>query len=86
MKSQTLRFLVSLLVLCPASGLAADAPTTTALRCGHLLDPASGKTTENAVVLVRDGRIVAVGSGVAIPSGGPGRRRSISPASPVCRG
>jgi imidazolonepropionase-like amidohydrolase len=70
MKSQTLRFLVSLLVLCPASGLAAaDAPATTALRCGHLLDPASGKTTENAVVLVRDGRVAAVGSGVAVPAG-----------------
>ncbi|MEA2602509.1 MAG: hypothetical protein QOF89_3501 [Acidobacteriota bacterium] len=69
MKSHSLPFLLSLLVLCPASGLAADAPVTTALRCGHLLDPASGRTTENAVVLVRDGRIAAVGSGVAVPAG-----------------
>src|SRR3954454_1112222 len=68
MKSTISRFLLSLLVLCPASGLAAGAPPT-ALRCGHLLDPASGKTTENAVVIVRDGRIEAVGSGIAVPAG-----------------
>ncbi len=59
--------LLSLLVLCPATGF--TAPAATALRCGHLLDPASGKTTENAVVIVRDGRIAAVGSGIAVPAG-----------------
>jgi imidazolonepropionase-like amidohydrolase len=69
MKPQTLRVLLSLLALCPASVFAADAPAATALRCGHLFDPASGKTTENAVVLVRDGRIAAVGAGVAVPAG-----------------
>ena len=42
---------------------------TTALRCGRLLDPASGKVTQNAVVLVNENRIERVGSGVEIPAG-----------------
>jgi len=43
--------------------------TTTALRCGRLLDPASGKVTQNAVVLVNEDRIERVGPGVEIPAG-----------------
>ncbi len=60
------RLLVSLLILSLPSGLAAE-EAVTALRCGRLLDPASGSVTEGAVVVVRGGRIEAVGK--AAPPG-----------------
>jgi imidazolonepropionase-like amidohydrolase len=41
----------------------------TALRCGRLLDPASGTVTEGAVVLVHGSRIESVGKGAAVPAG-----------------
>ncbi|HYC80715.1 MAG TPA: amidohydrolase family protein, partial [Solirubrobacterales bacterium] len=41
----------------------------TALRCGRLLDPASGRVTQNAVVLVNGDRIERVGPAVEIPEG-----------------
>ncbi len=63
------RFLVSLLALSLPSSLSAEDATVTALRCGRLLDPASGSVTEGAVVVVRGGRIEAVGPRVAIPAG-----------------
>ncbi|HZF13930.1 MAG TPA: amidohydrolase family protein [Thermoanaerobaculia bacterium] len=43
--------------------------TLTALRCGRLLDPASGKMTEGAVVLVRGEWVEKVAAGLAIPAG-----------------
>ena len=58
------RLLVSLLVLSLSSSLDADEAAVTALRCGRLLDPASGSVTEGAVVVVRGGRIEAVGHDV----------------------
>lgn len=48
--------------------LAADA-VATALRCGRLLDPASGAITRNAIVLVRGDRVEHVGTGIEIPAG-----------------
>jgi imidazolonepropionase-like amidohydrolase len=39
----------------------------TAIRCGRLLDPASGKMTENAVILIRGERVEQVGT--AVPTG-----------------
>ncbi len=42
---------------------------TFAITAAHLLDPASGRTIDNPVVVVTDGRVVASGSGVAIPAG-----------------
>jgi imidazolonepropionase-like amidohydrolase len=72
------RLLIYLSVLSlPASLAGVEAPAVpaapgsnlTALRCGRLLDPASGRTTENAVVLVRDGRIESVGQGTLLPPG-----------------
>jgi imidazolonepropionase-like amidohydrolase len=63
------RLLVSLFVLSlPSVPAAADAAVI-ALRCGALLDPANGSVTAGAVVLVRGGRIEAVGSGIAVPAG-----------------
>jgi imidazolonepropionase-like amidohydrolase len=66
------RLLSFLLILSVPAGLAAaeaPAPAVTALRCGRLLDPASGRTSSNAMVLVRGRRIEAVGEGVAVPAG-----------------
>src|SRR5258706_6111520 len=66
---RAIRLLIVPLVLSlPARLAAAEAPVT-ALRCGHLLDPASGRTTENAVVLVREGRIESVAAGTPLPAG-----------------
>jgi imidazolonepropionase-like amidohydrolase len=63
------RLLVSLVALSLPFSLAGEEAAVTALRCGRLLDPASGSVTEGAVVVVRDGRIAAVGKGVAVPAG-----------------
>jgi imidazolonepropionase-like amidohydrolase len=65
----------AVLCLALACSLAAADPESTpgspvtALRCGRLLDPASGKVSENAVVVVREGRIERVGAGLAVPAG-----------------
>jgi imidazolonepropionase-like amidohydrolase len=45
------------------------AAQTVAIRAGNLIDPATGKVAKNQVILIRDGKIVEVGSGVAIPAG-----------------
>jgi imidazolonepropionase-like amidohydrolase len=58
------RLLVSLLVLCLPSSLVAEEAAVSALRCGHLLDPASGSVTEGVVVAIRGGRIESVGHDV----------------------
>src|SRR6185295_9234308 len=64
------RLLVSLLVLSlPSSLAAAEDSAVTALRCGRLLDPASGSVNKDTIVLVRGGRIEMVGPGVAVPAG-----------------
>jgi imidazolonepropionase-like amidohydrolase len=39
------------------------------IRAGRLLDPASGRVTENAVILVRGERIAAVGRDLPLPAG-----------------
>ena len=56
------------LIFCSLGALLAE-DTVTVLRCGRLLDPASGSVTENAIVLVRGGRIDSVGKGAAVPAG-----------------
>ncbi|MGI4878308.1 MAG: amidohydrolase family protein [Janthinobacterium lividum] len=48
-----------------AAPVAAD---TVVISAAHLLDPASGRTIDNPVVVVTDGHVVASGSGVAIPA------------------
>ena len=40
-----------------------------AVTAAHLLDPATGRTIDNPVVVVSDGHVVAAGAGVAIPAG-----------------
>jgi imidazolonepropionase-like amidohydrolase len=60
--------LPSSLILLLVTALPAQAAVT-ALRCGRLLDPASGKVTQNAVVLVNGDRIEKVGPGIEVPAG-----------------
>ena len=40
---------------------------TLAIRAGNLIDPATGKVSRNQTILVKDGKITAVGAGVEIP-------------------
>ena len=76
--SRAASFLLSILIAVPAAaGAAAEPPAsrpeaTTALRCGRLLDPASGAVAAGAVVLVRGERIervAAAGAGLELPPG-----------------
>jgi imidazolonepropionase-like amidohydrolase len=68
------RLLAFVLLLLPHT-LAAQAATppdtgqVTAIRAGRLLDTETGTAAANQVILVRAGKIVAVGSDVAVPSG-----------------
>lgn len=41
---------------------------TTAIRAGHLIDPATGTVANNQTILVKEGKIVAVGPQVRIPA------------------
>jgi imidazolonepropionase-like amidohydrolase len=60
------RALVSILVWSLAATLSAQ---VTAIRAGQLVDPASGTAAKNQVILVENGKITAVGPGLAIPPG-----------------
>jgi len=46
---------------------AATTASVTAIRAGHFLDVESGRTLANQVILISDGKIQAVGSGLDIP-------------------
>ena len=60
------RALVSILVWSLAATLSAQ---VTASRAWQLVDPASGTAAKNQVILVENGKITAVGPGLAIPPG-----------------
>lgn len=45
------------------------ASETVAITAAHLLDPASGRTVDDPVVVIADGHVVAAGAGVAVPAG-----------------
>ena len=47
----------------------ATAGPTTVVRAARMIDPKSGNTVQNVVVVVRGGRIVSVGANAAIPTG-----------------
>lgn len=58
--------------LAAAALLLAAAPAAaqvTAIRAGRLIDPESGTSTENVVILIEDGRFGRIGTDVAIPAG-----------------
>lgn len=44
-------------------------PAATAIRAGKLIDVEAGRVLTNQIILVRDGKIVAVGESLSIPSG-----------------
>jgi imidazolonepropionase-like amidohydrolase len=50
-----------LLWVCPAMA------QTIAIRAGHVIDPAKGTVSKDQIVIVKDGKITAVGAGAAIP-------------------
>lgn len=56
--------LLAFLLLFSGSALA----QTIAIRAGHLVDPATGTVTDNQTILVKDGKIVAVGAQVRQPA------------------
>jgi imidazolonepropionase-like amidohydrolase len=45
------------------------APEVVAVRAGHLVDPATGTSKTNQIILIRAGRIEAVGSDLVVPAG-----------------
>jgi imidazolonepropionase-like amidohydrolase len=47
----------------------AAAPYVVAVRAGHLVDPATGTSKSNQIILIRAGRIEAVGGDVVVPEG-----------------
>jgi imidazolonepropionase-like amidohydrolase len=56
----------------PASGANANSPAPAhefAIKAGHLVDVDSGTVLSDQVILVRDNRVIAVGKGLAIPTG-----------------
>lgn len=61
---KAIRTWVSTLALFAAVALPAQ---VTAIRAGQLVDPASGTTTRDQIILVEAGKITAVGPSVAIP-------------------
>ena len=61
---KAIRALVSILALLAAGALPAQ---VTAIRAGQLVDPATGATSRDQIILVEGGRITAVGPSVAIP-------------------
>ena len=56
---------IALLFLCAASGRA----ELTAIRAGKLVNPETGTTAVNQIILVEDNTIKAIGGNVAIPAG-----------------
>ena len=56
----------------PTAGLPHEPDSgTLAVRCGRLIDGLSDEAIDNAIVLIKNGRIAAVGVDVAVPSGIP---------------
>ena len=57
-----------IIALLPAS-VAAQQEAITAVRAGRLVEPETGTTAENQIILVQGGQITAVGADVPIPAG-----------------
>jgi len=60
---------VSVALTAATAGQQTPAVRRVAIRAAHLVDPASGQRTDDAVVLVEGDRVVQVGSRLAIPAG-----------------
>lgn len=61
--------IAALLCLAAGAALAAEAPARVAVKAARLIDGSGGAPLADAVVLVEDGRIVRVGSKLAVPAG-----------------
>jgi hypothetical protein len=48
-----------------------SADRVTVIRAGRVLDPATGQTQQNVVIVVRGNRIEAIGPGVSAPANAP---------------
>ncbi|MGE5358067.1 MAG: amidohydrolase family protein [Bacteroidales bacterium] len=57
---------VVLLVLLAAQHAHAQA---TAIRAGHVIEPATGSVADHQTILVKDGKVTAIGPNVAVPAG-----------------
>ena len=68
MSARRLALPCSLLFLLLLSAMPLRAQTT-AIRAGHLIDPATGGVSANQIILVKDGKIAAVGATVEVPKG-----------------
>ena len=60
---------LALLYLCLILTATFTQAQTTAIRAGRVVDPETGKVEGNQIILVEKGKITAIGSGLAIPSG-----------------
>jgi imidazolonepropionase-like amidohydrolase len=69
MKPARPALLVVGLLVARSAGLASEPPETVAVQAGRLIDVKTGAVVTNAVVLVQDGKVKAVGPSVAIPAG-----------------
>ncbi len=59
------KFVVAAVLLAGAPAIA----ETVAVSAAHMVDVLTGRTIDNPVVVITDGRIVAAGQGVAVPAG-----------------
>jgi imidazolonepropionase-like amidohydrolase len=59
----------SVLVLLAALAGSAEAQPVTAIKAGRLIDPETGEVRRNATIVIRAGKIEAVGESVAVPNG-----------------
>jgi imidazolonepropionase-like amidohydrolase len=73
---KTIRTCLAALIALPAMlGAQAAAPAKTAppkitvVKAAHLIDPRTGATIANAVVIIQDEKVIQVGSGLAAPTG-----------------
>ena len=64
MPQRILLFFVACFLFCPIA-----LAQTTAIRAGRIVDPDTGATTSNQIILVEKGKITAIGANVAIPTG-----------------
>ena len=61
--------LASTILTAQQAGAPAAPSRTTAIRAGRLVDPETGTSAANQIILVRDGKIAEVGPALAIPPG-----------------
>jgi imidazolonepropionase-like amidohydrolase len=62
--SKPSRFILGMLVGCMSAGA-----QVTAIKAGHLVDPDAGTALADQIILIRAGKIEAVGHGLTIPPG-----------------